>query len=884
MNLFRKINRLLAVLLCVVLAAGCSDDDVVSDSSTSGFLKLRLTSLRGVTRAGKLDNMSDAKKIEVSMLFNDMYVTQTLNLSSVADAADLGLESEKLELRVGEYRIMGYTLFGEVKPGQEKPEKLSTIYPDEITLFQITKGHLTELDVKVNATVRGNVYFDLLKDFSNYTEEIDKANNSGKTRASLEGDPKAFAYENVEEVDLYYRKKGTSEYATPHTFKVYQKKGEKYLHTDTVNWEVGEYEITRYMLYDNRRITMLLAGDLKDTYVKVATGAYTESSFDIKFPENMNALKDYIALYNIWINSDGPNWSYEGESFPSGANWRFANRPIDEWGNQPGVQIDQNGRVKVLELGSFNPTGELHESLGDLTELVALWVGTHKDFASVERGPEEDASGEGLSYSLDKYELMRQGVNVSAHRMEIEKERLSILHPAAAGNNKLYTSKKNAPLKYAVAKPYDFNPGSISNRITKLPESIGNLQKLEYLYVANNLVTELPMSLADIKTLTDVEFYNLPFKKFPEVLERMTSVISMNFSNNLKMTPDELLRGLNAFIDSNKDELQILYVNNCGLTEFPASLVNAVKIGLIDLSVNKLTELPGTQRKIAPVQAFFDSNRITKIADDFCDTDDIEKFGASNNMLTVFPNLFKDGKDSKYRASEVDFSNNHIGKFADNFNGINVEILTLTKNDFGKVNKDKGKGVFPRGLKESRISYLLLDNCQLDSLPYYSFEGLDFLEAFELSGNNLRYLPNDFNSRNLVYITGLNLSYNCFNHIPDQAMVLPMLNKFYMSSQWDVDKNGKEFRPLKEWITNPNGYPAIASLRLIDVSGNDLRKITEERFPSLLVEFDVSGNNNIDMTIPTEVCQKIAAGRFRLGFDSDQYILGCPILDLDINK
>ena len=111
--------------------------------------------------------MSDAKKVEVSMLYNDMYVTQSLNLSSVADAADLGLESENLELRSGEYRIMSYTLLSAVKPGMEKPEKLATIYPDESLTFQITSGHLTELDVKVKATVRGRVYFDLLKDLSN---------------------------------------------------------------------------------------------------------------------------------------------------------------------------------------------------------------------------------------------------------------------------------------------------------------------------------------------------------------------------------------------------------------------------------------------------------------------------------------------------------------------------------------------------------------------------------------------------------------------------------------------------------------------------------------------------------------------------------------------
>lgn len=874
MNLFKNITWLFTAVLCMVLVSGCSEDEIVSGNGTSGFLKLRLSSSKAVSRAGTLDHLSDAKKVEVAMLFNDMYVTQSLNLSAVAGAADLGLESEKLELQIGKYRILSYTLYGAVKPGMEKPEKLSTINPDELLEFDITGGHLTELAVKVRANVAGNVYFNLLKDLSNYQGEMDKAN----TRAAMQGKPENFDYDDIDEVDIYYRKKGTTEYPTAHSFKVYGTSGKNYLHTDTVSWESGEYEIVRYMLFDSKRTTILLANDLEETYVSVATGANTGGNVQIKFPENMEAIKDYIALYKIWLALDGPDWSYAGQSYPIGSNWRFADRPIDEWGNQPGVEIGNYGRVKTLDIGGFNPAGAIPAELGQLTELVSLSLGTHSDVAAI-----ETVEGvESVSYSLNPMDLYRKGIDYRARRMEIEKERLSILHPSPMDNSKLYSSKNAATIKYATRSTYDFAPGAMANRLTKIPEEIGNLKKLNYLYVANGLISDLPMRLVELTELTDVEFYNCRFKTFPEALKNMENVVLLNFSANATIPPAELTAGLNAFITSSKATLQILYANNCGLTEFPIALKDAEKIGLLDFSVNKLDKLPSTDRKIAPVQAFFDHNLITEIDPKFCETDDIEEFSVSNNRLTELPALFKG--DSKYRASSVDFSDNHIRKFAEGFNGINAETLTLSKNEFGKYNKVNGKGYLPKGLGNSQISYLKLSNCEIDTLVFENIEELDVLEAFDLAGNNLKYLPDEFNARSMTYITGLELSYNKFGTFPLRAIELPMLNKLFMTGQWDEDKNGKIIRPLKNWIASFSSYPSYPTLRLLDVSYNDIQKIAETEFPMLLVEFNVADNPNIEMTVPTSICSMISAGTFKFGFDSNQYILGCPILDLDINK
>ena len=44
MNLLRKIYGLCTAMLCLVLIAGCSDDDVISSNGTAGYLKLMVCS------------------------------------------------------------------------------------------------------------------------------------------------------------------------------------------------------------------------------------------------------------------------------------------------------------------------------------------------------------------------------------------------------------------------------------------------------------------------------------------------------------------------------------------------------------------------------------------------------------------------------------------------------------------------------------------------------------------------------------------------------------------------------------------------------------------------------------------------------------------------
>ena len=56
----------------------------------------------------------------------------------------------------------------------------------------------------------------------------------------------------------------------------------------------------------------------------------------------------------------------------------------------------------------------------------------------------------------------------------------------------------------------DVGEGDLTNGITSIPEEIGNLKKLEVLYIANGHISTLPESMSEMESLTDLEIYNCP--------------------------------------------------------------------------------------------------------------------------------------------------------------------------------------------------------------------------------------------------------------------------------------------------------------------------------------------------------------------------------------
>lgn len=907
MKILKYINRLMLLLLLVVGVTSCSDEDSEQLESGYGYVQFHVVSV-GTRSSQELEYLSEAKKIEVTLLNNDNRITQTLNLTSVEGMGDMGLTSEKLQLLDGEYKLQSYTLYGISETVGNDLEPLIQIDLDELTPFEVVSSSITKVDVDVKSIVRGKVSFLLTKDLSAFDNIKGEANKSASRaiEADVEQNPNEFNYNNIESVEVFYKKKGSQQQPFSRLCKVYRDYETGLLRTDTLAMEAKEYEVTQLRMFASNEMVLLLAQDMKDCFVNVLANETTSSDVPVKYDADNLAIKDYIALFNIWKNMKGEEWSYYGENFPIGANWRFENRPVDEWGKQPCVTLNNAGRVTQLDLGAFNPYGDVPEDLCNLTELEVLYLGHHN-----EEGDPSVITDETNGFAIDMWKLNHNpNYNFKRDYMDVFRARMALLHPSTVRTD-LYKPKKGQVdvKKYATPVTYGNNQGRQTNRITGLPKNIGNLKKLRAMFIANGLVSELPESFKELTSLQEFELYNCKnMKKVPQCLKELNLVV-LNFGVNPQMFEGEGATGnndLNSLFDNANNNicktLQLLYLIGNKISVFPKNIMNIADLRMLDMTRNRLKELPALvdasgNRKFNPVQAFFADNQITYMDDNFCGTDDIESFSVTNNALTEFPNMYKekiDGdEESKiYGATSLDFSFNKINSFRKGtdgqFNGVKTETLNLTSNRFktNNVNCDPKNGnrcYFPDDLVKSGsiVLNLQLANCELDSIPAASFVGLKRLVALDLKGNRLRYIPMEFDLVNFPYFTGVDLSNNAFSIFPSNIFNVQAMSKVLLSGQFEIKKmNGKEVTVPCLKVFPPNLSKALG-LRALDISGNDIRKIPETDFPTQLAEFNVQSNPNLEMVIPSEVCTFIQMGRMYLYYDATQMITGCPILETE---
>lgn len=889
MRLFRF--SVIAAFACLATAflGGCSDDEGIDNREKDyGYLQFKLykeasyqaaqPAVAAESRAVKpqLDYLAEASKVKVTLSFGATTIAQTLTLSAAdKDAAEYGLRSEKFKLLTGEYEVVTFALY------DANDELIYNGVPQHDSKILIVAGGLTSHDLTVDTQPRGKVKFSLVKDIKTDFPDNPNPPRTPETRAV----DRQYTFDEIKTFSVTVQNKGTNEQTTFEKLEMefsihfdddpdttdYQTSSSKC--DSLLSLPAGEYRVLSYQTYDSNKMLLETNSRPKTTEFSVTDNQTTEVKTQITLYESDEYVKDAYALYEIWTALDGPNWYYYGENFPAGTNWDF-NKDPDLWYEQPGVEVHSNGRVAKISIGDFGFRGHMPAALGQLTQLVELYLGSHNDGNSLEYDP---------SLSTDQTLTER-----SRNRMSNHKKYLSLIHPATQLSEpcafalRLHNIQIPATSLYNEGfeedeiiepgtgqqkriRPMDMVHGKLTNGLKSLPKEIGNLKNLEYLFIANGELTELPDEVAGLESCTDIELYNCPkMTKFPLALAQMPKIVSLNISNNSQWSAEEIYKGLDALASGpSKEVIQILYSRDNKLEEVPESFSNLKKIGLLDLSGNKIRTLHPFGKEVAPVQLFLDNNQIEEIPVNsegvFCNMDDIESLSMTFNKLKEFPNIFT--SKTKFTMKSVDFSNNQITGFPADFKGINVETLTLAVNPITK---------FPKCLGEtnSMVSYIILRGCQVDEIPEGSFKGKysSSMISLDLTYNKLTKFPKDFTAEDLPYLYGLDISYNAFGEFPKSPLNCSGLTVYALRGQRDA--NGG--RCLKEW---PTGIYQHTGLRGLYLGSNDLRKI-DDTISYLIFHLDISDNPNITFDA-SGVCYYWKQGVYNLVYDKTQNIINC---------
>ena len=857
-------------LLCLM---ACSKVEEVNHQDYDyGHVQFKLYKEASYPSTKSLDNLGDIAKVKVTMDFEGKQISQTLVLSAAdAKAAEYGLRSEKLKLLAGEYKIKTYELYDKLDSSVVRRTAV-----DSMSIFSVVPGGLTVHDMVADVTPRGMARFTLTKDFSDFKDTpVTKAGGDSYTFDEIsyatlvvrhaDGTPTTF--ENLEaDFSVHFNEKDDKEdgYRTSSSL------------CDTVLFlRAGEYKVESFAVYGESK-NLLDASSLKDVVFSVSDNELTEIDVPVKLEEGsddaLNYIRDYYALYEIWKSLNGEDWYYIGENFPRGANWNFNTDP-DMWGDQPGVQLHANGRVALLNLSDFGFYGELSPAIGKLTELVELYLGNHNDINLNGFDPMA-VQGKGRSNRLEMHKEFMAHLNPPTQMAEPVARALAE-HGKEIPETRLYNSmSENQIIEKGTGKmmikPMDMISGKINNGLTKLPDEIGNLTKLEQLFIANGKLEAIPATVANLESCTDVEIYNCPMMtKFPVEIAQMPNLITLNIANNRQWSSDEALKGLKALADGPSGEnIQILYFNENNLEVIPAEITKMKKLGLMNFASNKIHTIETAWGKdIKPVQLYLDHNQLSSFPTDengvFCYIEDAETFSVKHNNFTQFPDIFD--AQSLYAVVSIDFSFNHISSFPDDFKGVFVETLTIANNPELEV--------YPIQLKESdsKIMYVNFRGCNLREFPdsCFTYPNAVYLQSFDFSYNDLTDLPKDMHSGNMPYMYGVELSYNQFSKFPWEPLDSQYLTVFAIRGQ--RDKNGA--RCLSEW---PTGLYNHRGLRGFYIGSNNLGKI-EDTISTLIYYLDISDNPEIVFDA-SDICYAHQAGAYYLIYDKTQDIRNCDYM------
>jgi Leucine-rich repeat (LRR) protein len=484
------------------------------------------------------------------------------------------------------------------------------------------------------------------------------------------------------------------------------------------------------------------------TYNYYVTAVYDEGESD---PSNTVTVvidapvvieQDSLALVDLYNSCGGPNWSNHD---------LWLEGPVAEW---EGV-VAENTRITQLWLQINNVTGDIPESIGDLTGLEKL----HLESNNITSIPDNIGDMTALKEFWIGWNPITNIPESIGDLSNLEQLHIGFTNlgslPESFGNltNLTWLGAGDAGLN---SLPESFgNLVSLEscflweNNLTELPENFGGCASMKYLHLYENQLTELPESFGNMDNLYSLLLEDNLLGSLPESFGNMSSLHYLSISSNqLTALPDNF-GGL--------DNLSILFASNNQLTELPESFSDLATLDSAAINSNALTSLPENIGDLPELKWFYLSyNGISELPESIGNLDSLRKLIVDVNDLSGLPESFTELPSIVYAS----FAVNDIETLPENIGDMNSLVtLNLNQNDLDSVPVSMGN-------MSSLIAIGLSEN-NLEDLPE-SMGDMDQLSTLIINGNNISKLPTGLLDNSFTY---LYVQDNAFQFAPLEQVI-----------------------------------------------------------------------------------------------------------------
>ncbi len=311
---------------------------------------------------------------------------------------------------------------------------------------------------------------------------------------------------------------------------------------------------------------------------------------------------DSLALVALHTATDGTNWTN---------TWNLT-ESMDTW---HGVGLSENGRVDFLDLSSNELSGNIPPEIGQLTNLVRLWISDNQLTGNIPPEIENMTSLITVILSGNQLsgEIPVEITNLATHHLtylSLGSNQLSGSIPSQFGNmtNLISLSLENNQLTGNIP-PEIGNMTNLEginlsgNQLTgNIPPQIGNLINLKHLYLTNNGLTgNIPDEIGNLINLQSLYLYNNELTgNIPNTIGNLVNLKIISAYNN-QLTgnlPDSI---------GNMTSLEELRLTHNQLTgSIPASIGNLANLTTLVLSANQLTgSIPASMENLLNLTALY---------------------------------------------------------------------------------------------------------------------------------------------------------------------------------------------------------------------------------------------------------------------------------------